>query len=80
MTKKLEDLFESFTSLSIEEQFEKISKIRDTRSIERPAVAVKRRKKAAKKSEKQKDTARQLIMNLSAEEREELLRRLKENE
>jgi hypothetical protein len=76
MTKQLEDLFKSFTGMTIEEQFQKISEVRDTRSIERPAVAVKRRKKAAKKSAKMKDKAKQMLLGLSEEERAELIKRL----
>ncbi len=77
MTKQLEDLFNSFTNMTVDEQFAKIREVRDTRSIERPAVAQRRRKKEHKTSEKKKDIARQLLAKLSPEERELLIARLK---
>lgn len=76
MTKQLEDLFKGFTSMSVDEQFAKIQEVRDTRSIERPAVAVRRRKKEVKRSEKKKDNVKQLLMSLSEEEREALIKKL----
>ena len=76
MTQQLKDLFASFTSMSVEKQFEKIKEIRDTRSIERPAVAQRRRKKEHQTSTKKKEQAKQMLMNLSPEEREELIKRL----
>jgi hypothetical protein len=80
MTKKLEDLFKSFTDMSVEEQMEKIQEVRDTRSIERPAVAVRRRKKEAKTSARKQDKAKQLLLNLSEEEKKALIKRLQERE
>ena len=77
MTKKLEDLFKSFSDMNPEEQLEKIREVRNTRSIERPAVAQRRRKKEHKTSQKKKDVAKQLLMKLSPEERQQLLERLK---
>ena len=77
MTEKLEDLFESFTTLTVEKQFAKIEEIRNTRSIERPAVAQRRRKKEHKTSEKKQDVAKQMLLKLSPEERAELIKRLK---
>ena len=77
MTQKLEDLFKSFTDMSVEEQFAKINQVRDTRSIERPAVAQRRRKKEGVSSDKKKDKARQLFLSLSPEEKAELIRKLK---
>ena len=50
MTKKLENLFKSFTDMTVEEQTAKIKEARDSRSIERPAVAQRRRKKESKSS------------------------------
>ena len=76
MTKQLEDLFQSFTDKTVEEQFLKIEEIRNTRSIERPAVAQRRRKKEHQTSTKKKDKAKQLLAMLSPEEREELIRKL----
>ncbi|MCH7623819.1 MAG: hypothetical protein IIB46_07025 [Nitrospinae bacterium] len=78
MTKQLEDLFKSFTDMTIDEQFEKIAEVRDTRSIERPAVAKRRRKKESVVSEKKKDKVKQLLMNLSEDEREAMIRKLRE--
>lgn len=78
MTQQLKDLFKSFTSQTIEEQFASIAKVRDTRSIERPAVAIKRRKKESATSDRLKDKAKQLLMNLSEDEREAMIAKLKE--
>lgn len=78
MTQQLEDLFKSFTDQTIEEQFAKIAKVRDTRSIERPAVAVKRRKKEAASGERKRDKAKQLLMNLSEDERVAMIKKIKE--
>ncbi len=77
MTKQLEDLFNSFTSMSVEEQFAKIAEVRDTRSIERPAVAKKRRKKESARSDKDKSKAKQLLLNLSEEEKEAMIEKLR---
>jgi len=77
MTEQLKDLFESFSDMDPTKQLEKIREIRNTRSIERPAVATKRRKKEHQKSEKKKDVAKQLLLKLSPEERQALLERLK---
>jgi len=76
MTGQLEDLFKSFTDMTVEEQFSKIQEVRDTRSIERPAVAQRRRKKEHQTSTKKKDNAKQLILSLSPEERNELIKKL----
>ena len=76
MTQKLEDLFQSFTDMTVEEQFAKIEEIRNTRSIERPAVAQRRRKKEHKTSEKKKDNVKQLLAKLTPAEREALILRL----
>ena len=77
MTQQLKDLFEMFTDMSVEDQFKKIREVRDTRSIERPAVAQRRRKKEHKTSEKKQDVAKQMLLKLSPEERAELIKRLK---
>ena len=76
MTKKLEDLFTSFTEISNQEQLDKIRQVRDTRSIERPAVAKRRQKKAIDKTEKQIDKTKGLLAALSDEEKAELKKRL----
>ncbi len=77
MTKKLEDLFKSFTDMPVEEQFAKIEQVRDTRSIERPAVAQRRRKKEGVTSDKKKEKAKQLFLSLSPEEKTALMEKLK---
>lgn len=77
MTKQLKDLFKSYTDMTVEEQFAKIQEVRDTRSIERPAVAQRRRKKESQTSDKKKDKAKQLLMNLSPEEKQALIDKLK---
>ena len=77
MTQKLENLFKSFTDMTVEEQFAKIREVRDTRSIERPAVAQRRRKKEHTSSEKKKQTAKQMILSLTEEEKAELIAKLK---
>ena len=59
-----------------EEQLEKIREVRNTRSIERPAVAQRRRKKEHKTSVKKQDTAKKLLEKLTPDEREELIKRL----
>lgn len=76
MTQKLSDLFKSFTDMTVEEQFEKINIIRDSRSIERPAVAQRRRKKEHKVSTKKKDNVKQMLLRLSPEERKALIEKL----
>jgi len=76
MTKQLKDLFKSFPDMSTSEQLEKITEVRNTRSIERPAVAKRRRKKEHATSDKKQKKAKQMISNLTEEEREELIRRL----
>lgn len=76
MTQKLEDLFKSFTDMTAEEQMEKIQGVRDARSIERPAVAKRKRAKEAKSSEKKMDNARQMLMNLGEEERAAMIAKL----
>jgi len=77
VTQKLEDLFKSFTDMTVEEQYAKINKVRDTRSIERPAVAQRRRKKEGVTSDKKKEKAKQLFLGLSPEERAALIEKLK---
>ena len=76
MTKKLADLFSEFSTLSNEQQLEKIRQVRDTRSIERPAVAKRRQKKEIDRTEKQIDKTKGLLAALSDEEKAELKRRL----
>ena len=76
MPQQLKDLIHSFSDMTIEEQFEKIREVRNTRNIERPAAAVKRQKKKKKKSEKAKDKARALLNSLPPEQRELLLKQL----
>ncbi len=78
MTQKLEDLFKSFSSMTVEEQFAKIREVRDTRSIERPAVAQRRRKTEHKRSTKKKENVKQMLLKLTDEEREALIRKLSE--
>lgn len=77
MTQQLKDLFKSFSDMTVEEQFEKINEVRDTRSIERPAVAQRRRKKEGVTSDKKKEKAKQLFLSLSPEERAALMEKLK---
>lgn len=77
MTQQLKDLFKSFTDMSVEEQYAKINEVRDTRSIERPAVAQRRRKKEGVTSDKKKEKAKQLFLNLSPEEKAALIEKLK---
>ena len=76
MTQKLEDLFKSFTDLSVDEQLAKIVEVRDTRSIERPAVAQRRRKKEHKTSERKKENVKTLLAKLTPEERQALIEKL----
>jgi len=77
MTQQLEDLFKSFPDMTVEEQFAKINQVRDTRSIERPAVAQRRRKKEGVTSDKKKEKAKQLFLSLSPEEKATLMEKLK---
>ncbi len=78
MTKQLEDLFKQFPDMTVEEQFAKIQEVRDTRSIERPAVAHRRRKKEKVSGDKKKEKAKQLLLTLSPEERALLIAKLKQ--
>ncbi|KKL18661.1 hypothetical protein LCGC14_2473310, partial [marine sediment metagenome] len=54
-----------------------IEQVRDTRSIERPAVAQRRRKKEGVTSDKKKEKAKQLFLSLSPEEKAALIEKLK---
>ena len=63
--------------MSVEEQTAQIQRARDSRSIERPAVAQRRRKKEGKTSDKKKEKARSLLMNLTPEEKQALIEGLK---
>lgn len=76
MTQQLEELFKSFTGMTVEEQFAKIKEVRDTRSIERPAVAQRRRKTEHKRSTKKKENVKQMLLNLTDEERTTLIAKL----
>ncbi len=76
MTSQLESLFKSFTSMTVEEQYAKIIEVRDTRSIERPAVAQRRRKTEHKRSSKKKENVKQLLLQLTPDERAALIKRL----
>ena len=76
MTAKLEDLFKSFSTMTVDEQFAKINEVRDTRSIERPAVAQRRRKTEHKRSSKKKENVKQMLLNLTDEERAALIAKL----
>jgi len=78
MTQKLEDLFQSFATMSVDEQFAKIEEVRNTRSIERPAVAQRRRKAEHKTSTRKKENVKQLLAKLSPEERAALIAKLSE--
>lgn len=77
MTKRLTDLIKSFSDSTFEEQLDKIRHIRSARNIERPAAAVKRVKKAAKKSNAAMDKSRQLLLSLSPEQKAALIKQLK---
>jgi ribosomal protein L29 len=77
MTKKLEELFASFQSLDYTAQMEQIRQVRSARHIERPAAAVKRVKKEAKKKDKDMGSARGLLIKMSPEERAKMIAKLK---
>jgi len=77
VTKKLADLFKSFTNSTHAEQLEHITRVRSARHIERPVAAVKRIKKEAKQKDKKKTDAKALVNKLSPEERKAMLDRLK---
>lgn len=76
MTKKIDDLFASFTDISFDEQLERIRRARSARTIERPVAAVKRVKKESKKKEKVKTDATKLLLKLTAEQRAALIKKL----
>lgn len=78
MTQKLEDLLKSFSSSTFEEQLDKIKNIRNARTFERPAAAVKRVKKAAKKSNTASNKARDLLAGITPEQKALLVKRLLE--
>lgn len=78
MTQKIEDLLKGFTGMGSEEQIQKIKDIRSARNIERPAAAVKRVKKARKKSNAAVTKTRTLLNKLSPEEQKLLLAKLLE--
>jgi hypothetical protein len=76
--KKLEDLFEHFSAMSPEAQLEKIRTIRRSRTIERPAAAVKRVKKERKAAKKTANSAQQALAKLNPAQREALIAALQE--
>lgn len=78
MTQKIEDLLKSFSSSTFEEQIAKIKDIRSARNIERPAAAVKRVKKARKKSNAAVTKTRSILSKLSPEDKKLLLAKLLE--
>jgi hypothetical protein len=78
MTQKLEDLIKGFTSLDTETQINKIKDIRSARNIERPAAAVKRVKKARKKSNAAVTKTRGILNKLSPDEKKLLIAKLLE--
>lgn len=78
MTQKIEDLLDSFTAKGFEEQMSKIKDIRSARNIERPAAAVKRVKKARKKSNAAVTKTRSVLSKMTPEEKKLLLAKLLE--
>jgi DNA-directed RNA polymerase specialized sigma24 family protein len=80
MTKKIDDLFASFTDISFDEQLERIRTARHNRTIERPVAAVKRVKKESKKKEKAKTDVSKMLLSLPPEKRAELIKRLQEEQ
>ena len=78
MSKQLSDLFKDFLTFDPTEQVEKIRQIRHTRTIERPKSAIKRQKKAAKKSDKNKGSITGLAAGMTEEEKVALLKMLEE--
>lgn len=79
MTKRVDDLFSSFTDISFDEQLERIRRARSARTIERPVAAVKRVKKESKKKEKAKTDVSKLLLGLTPEKRAEMIAKLKES-
>lgn len=77
MTKKIEDLLQSFTDISFDDQLERIRRARSARTIERPVAAVKRVKKEAKKKEKVKMDFGKLVGGMSPEAKAALIAKLK---
>lgn len=80
MTKKLKDLFASFSEMDQTAQMEKIREIRHKRSIERPAVAKKRVKKEAKKKLQNKEKLKAILAKMSDDERRAFLDMHKDGE
>ena len=78
MTQKIEDLLKSFSNSTFDEQIDKIKHVRHARTIERPAAAVRRVKKEAKKSSKAKDKTRDLLAKLTPEQKLAILAKLQE--
>lgn len=78
MTQKVSDLLKEFSALNVDEQIQKIKDIRSARNIERPAAAVKRVKKARKKSNAAVTKTRSLLSKLSPDEQKLLLAKLLE--
>ncbi len=73
MTRQLSDIIQEFSKMTDEGQLEKIRQVRDTRAIERPAVAKRRRKKEARKSAGSKDKLKALMATMTPAEKEEFL-------
>lgn len=78
MTKKIEDLIQSFEGLSFDEQMERIVRARSARTMERPVAAVKRVKKEAKKKNKTMESARSALLKMSPEARALMIAKLQE--
>lgn len=76
MTRKIEDLVQSFTNLSFDDQLERIKRARSARTIERPVAAVKRVKKEAKQRDKKMEGARTMALKLTPEMRAALIAKL----
>lgn len=76
MTQKLDDLLKSFSSTSFEDQIEKIKHIRNARTIERPAAATKRVKKEKVKSTKAMTKGKDILSQLTPEQKALLLKKL----
>lgn len=68
MTRQFQELFSQFSQMNNEQQIEHIKKIRDRRSIERPAVARKRIVREAKQKKGKTDKLRGMLGKMTPEQ------------
>lgn len=69
MAHSLKDMFQAFSDMTSTDQTKLIEDIRYNRTIERPAVAVRKKKAEVKKTEQTKSKINKLVDSLSPEQK-----------